>query len=194
MPGDPLAWACLSVLVSPGWFAVRGWYAGRREPAMRPLPDWLPLALAVSVAWSGALMLSGGAAGAVEIVAGDQPALSVGAMLVVLTILWLVPFAGGWVLGGWTRRRCGRWIATITMKSGAKVSGTLQHANDSEIVLADVCVDERRHELLTVSRSDVELFMRSRCDSLASDSSTRQHAKGRRGRRRSRGTRTASTR
>jgi hypothetical protein len=184
--GDTLAWVCLAVFVAPGWFAVRGWYAGRGEPALQPLVDWLPLALAISVAWSGTLVMSGGAAGVAAIVRGGAPAVRVAALLVLLIVLWLAPFGSGWALARWTRRRRRRWAATIVLKSGATLSGTLHHNTANEVALTDAVVDGRRDDLLTVNRADVELFMRSWGEVARVGSSRRERRNVRRGRQRDR--------
>ncbi len=181
MLGNALAWVCLAVFVAPGWFAVRGWYEGRGEPASQPLVDWLPLALAISVAWSGTLVLSGGAGGVAAIVRGGAPFVRVAALLVLLNVLWLAPFGAGWVLARWSRRRR-RWAATIVLKSGATVSGTLHHDTANEVALTEVVVDGRRHDFLTVNRADVELFMRSRDEAARLGPSRTERRNGRRGR------------
>ena len=58
MLGDATAWLWLAVLVTPGWFAVRGWHAGRKEPMPAPITDWLPLALAIGATWTGTTALA----------------------------------------------------------------------------------------------------------------------------------------
>jgi hypothetical protein len=163
---------------------LRGWYAGTGERASQPLVDWLPLALAISVAWSGTLALSGGAAGVAAIVRAGDPAVRVAALFVLLIVLWLAPFGSGWALARWTRTRRRRWAATIVLKSGATLSGTLHYDTANEVALTDAVVDGRRHDLLTVNRAEVELFMRSRGEGpqLGSSKVERRHIRrGRQG-------------
>jgi hypothetical protein len=161
MLGDAPAWLWLALLVTPGWFAVRGWHAGRNESLSTPLAEWVPLALAIGATWSGVLVLSGAARAAAIAVTDDQTAVRLAAWLAVACVLWLMPFGLGWV-GGRRSSKQREGIVTVVLRSGATIAGTLQHATATELTLADVTVDARAYDSVTISRSDAELILHRR--------------------------------
>jgi hypothetical protein len=158
--GNAPAWLWLAVLVTPGWFAVRGWHAGREEPLSTSLTEWLPLALAVGATWSGMVALAC-ARRAAAIAASGSTAIRIAMWLAVAGVLWLVPFGLGWIAGRTSRKRRGR-IVTLVLKSGATITGTFHHATATEFTLADAIVEARSYELITVNRCDTELVLHSR--------------------------------
>ncbi|MCW2983430.1 MAG: hypothetical protein JWR63_1000 [Conexibacter sp.] len=164
MLGNALAWVCLAVFVVPGWFAVRGWNVGRQRASSQPLAEWLPLALAISLAWSGVVVMSKGAAAAAGHIVNGSPSVRVGSWLVLLAVLWLAPLGAGWGLGRWARAGQESWVTTLVMRSGARIIGTVDRETATELVLADITMDGRRHDRVTVSRADVELQLDGRPD------------------------------
>jgi hypothetical protein len=158
--GNAPAWLWLAVVVTPGWFAVRGWHTGREEPSSTPLAEWVPLALAIGATWSGVVALAC-AARAAAIAASGPTAIRIATWLAVAAVLWLVPFGLGRLAGGRSRKRRGRTI-TVVLKSGATITGTFHHATATELTLADASVNARRYELVTINRCDAELVLRSR--------------------------------
>lgn len=160
MLGNAPAWLWLAVLVTPGWFAVRGWHAGREEPLSTPLTEWLPLALAIGTTWSGMMALAC-ATRAAAIAASGSTGVLVATWLAVAGVLWLVPLGLGWLAGRISRKRCGR-IVTVVLKSRTTITGTFHHATATEFTLADATVDTQRYELITINRCDAELILRSR--------------------------------
>lgn len=174
MLGDATAWLWLAVLVTPGWFAVRGWHAGREEPLSTSLTEWLPLALAIGATWSGIVALAC-AARAAAIAASSPTAVRIAAWLAVAGVLWAVPFGLGWLAGRISRRRRGRPV-TVVLKSGATIGGTLHHATATEFVLADATVEARRYALVTINRCDAELLLSGSHVAVAHPSDDRQLA------------------
>jgi small nuclear ribonucleoprotein (snRNP)-like protein len=170
--GDAPAWLWLAVLVTPGWFAVRGWHVGREEPLSTSLTEWLPLALAISATWSGILTLAC-AARAAAIAASSPTAVRIAAWLAVAGVLWLVPFGLGWLAGRISRKRSGRPV-TVVLKSGATIAGTLHHATATEFVLADATVEARRYALVTINRCDAELVLSGQRVAVAQPSDDQQ--------------------
>lgn len=157
MLGNAPAWLWLAVFVTPGWFAVHGWHAGREEPLSTPLTEWLPLALAIGATWSGVVALAC-ASRAAAIAARGPTAVRIATWLAGAGVLWLAPFALGWLAGRISRKRRGR-IVTVLLKSGATVAGTFHHATATEFTLADATVEGRRCELITINRRDAELVL-----------------------------------
>lgn len=160
MLGSAPASLWLAVFVTPGWFAVRGWHAGREEPLPTPLAEWVPLALAIGATWSGAVALACPARTA-AIAASGSMAVRVATWLGAAAVLWLVPFGLSWLAGRVSRKRRGRTV-TVVLKSGAAIVGTFRYATATELTLADATVEARRYELITINRSDAELVMHSR--------------------------------
>jgi hypothetical protein len=158
--GNAPAWLWLAVLVTPGWFAVRGWHAGREEPLSTPLAEWVPLTLAIGATWSGVVALAC-ARRAAAIATSGPTAVRIATWLAVAGVLWLVPFGLGWLAGHRSRKRRGQ-IVTVVLKSGATIAGTFHHATASELTLADATVEARHYELITINRCDAELVLRSR--------------------------------
>lgn len=184
MLANATAWLWLAVLVTPGWFAVRGWHAGRCETSTTPLSEWLPLALAIGATWSGVVALTFGAT--VRAIAEHGPtAVRIATWLAVAGVLWLVPFTLGLLAGRIRNKQRGRQLVTIVLKSGGAVAGILHHATAADLTLAEVTVDARRYDLVTVNRCDVELVLRSRGVPAAShsDDDEQTAAPGRAGRR-----------
>jgi hypothetical protein len=163
--GDAAAWLWLAVLVTPGWFAVRGWRTGREEPLSTPLTEWLPLALAIGMTWSGAMVLACGAKAAAFAARGPM-AVRIATWLTAAGVLWLAPFALGWIAGRLSRRRRTQMV-TVVLKSGATITGNLHHATETDLALADATVEGECYELITVNRCDAVLVLRSRHGAVA---------------------------
>lgn len=157
MLGSAQDWIWLAVLVTPGWFAVRGWRLGRDAQTPPPLSDWLPLALALGFTWTVTLLLLG-AAGVVARVLHEPTASAVPLWLGLTAALWLAPFCLGWVVGRASRVRR-RAFVTLRMKDGTAVEGVLQHISDSEVRLADASFEANRHAAIAVCRADVALVL-----------------------------------
>jgi hypothetical protein len=158
MLGDAPAWLWFALLVTPGWFAMRGWSFGRVEPLPTPLSEWLPLALAISASWSGVLAFTAGPSAA-ELVVRGPTAVRIAAWLAVAAVLWLVPFGFGWLVGRTRTNRRGQPV-TIVLKSGSTISGRFHKATATDLVLADAVWDGVRYEAVTVGRCDAELVLR----------------------------------
>lgn len=159
MLGNAPAWLWLAVFVTPGWFAVRGWHAGRVEPLSTPLAEWVPLAVAIGATWSGVLALAFAARVAAIAASGPTAAL-IATWLAVAGVLWMVPFGFGWLAGRRSRKRP-RQTVTVVLRSGATIVGTLHHATATELTLADATVEAWRYELIVINRCDAELVLRS---------------------------------
>jgi hypothetical protein len=158
--GNASAWLWLAVLVTPGWFAVRGWRSGREEPLSTPLTEWLPLALAIGMTWSGAMVLACGA-NAAAFAARGPAAVRIATWLTAAGVLWLAPFALGWIAGRLSRRRRTQRVIVV-LKSGATIAGNFHHTTETELTLADAILEGERYELIAVNRCDAELVLRSR--------------------------------
>jgi hypothetical protein len=170
--GDAPAWLWLAVLVTPGWFAVRGWHASREEPLSTPLTEWLPLALAIGATWSGLMVLACGAKAA-ALAASGPTAVRIATWVASAGVLWLAPFALGWIAGRISRKRRTR-IVTVVLKNGATITGIFHHATETELTLADATVKGQRYELITVNRCDAELVLWSRHAAVALCRDTQQ--------------------
>jgi hypothetical protein len=158
--GNAAAWLWFALLVTPGWFAVRGWHLGREEPLPTPLTEWLPLALAISVTWSGIAALTC-AARAEAIAAGDPTTIRIAMWLVMAGMLWLVPCGVGWLAGRVSRKRGGQSVTVVLLKNGTTVAGTFHHETKSEFTLANATVESGHYERVTINRGDAELVLRS---------------------------------
>src|SRR5437867_4367191 len=88
----------LLVAVTPGWCAIRGWSKARSTPPPDAMGDWLPLATAIGVTWTGMLALSCGSA-ALSLAAVAPPALRVALWTGAAAALWMVPFVVAWATG-----------------------------------------------------------------------------------------------
>ena len=159
MLGNAPAWLWVAVLVTPGWFAVRGWHSGREQPLSAPLTEWLPLALAIGATWTGVMVLTCGATVA-ALAAGGPTTVRVATWAAVAAVLWLAPFGFGWIAGRISRRHRLR-IVTVVLRSGTTITGVLHHSTDAELTLADATLDSQRYALITVNRCDAEFVLRS---------------------------------
>lgn len=161
MLGNGQDWVWLALLVTPGWFAVRGWHGGRAQPLPTPFTEWLPLALAIGLAWSGALLVSGSVADAAAAIATGRAVARVTALLAGAGVLWLVPFGLGWI-GGWLSRKRPGATVTVVRRNGAAVTGKLHHTTATELVVSEATFGDICAKMVTINRSDVELVLNHR--------------------------------
>ena len=138
MPNSPVAWFLLALVVTPGWFAIRGWCMARSTRALDALSEWLPLAVALGVTWTGVLALSLGSVG-LTLAAGASPAWRVALWIGAAVSVWVIPFLLGWGSGRlWPNAdRCVGDVVTVVMNDGSAIHGRCRRISATRLTLED---------------------------------------------------------
>lgn len=162
MPNSPVAWILLLVAVTPGWCAIRGWCRARSTPPPNTLGDWLPLATAVGVTWTGVLALSCGSV-ALSLVAAAAPPLRVPLWIGAAAALWVIPFVVAWVTGRLcpgADHRIGDPV-TVVMKDGSTIDGRCCRLSATRLTLEGAAKGELFGMEIEIAREEIQLVVRA---------------------------------
>jgi hypothetical protein len=162
VPNSPVAWLLLVVAVTPGWCAIRGWCMARSTGPPDALGEWLPLAAALGVTWTGVLALSSGTA-ALTLAAGAGAAWRVALWIGAAASLWVIPFVVAWGMGRlWPDAE--RWVGdvvTVVMNDGSIIDGRCRRISSTRLTLEDAASGDLRGMEIDIRREEIRFVARA---------------------------------
>ncbi|MDQ3742596.1 MAG: hypothetical protein M3320_04200 [Actinomycetota bacterium] len=148
--------------VTPGWCAIRGWCAARSKQQPDSLGDWLPLATALGLTWTGILALVSGSTG-LSLAANAGSGLRVMLWIGAAGVLWGLPFVVALAAGRlWpdVEDRTGD-LVTVVMKDGSTIDGRWRRISLTHVTLEDCAMGELLGKEITVAREEIKIVVQA---------------------------------